>query len=354
MFPDVRKRVKKVGQPPGTAVYTGKKTTETQLTVVEYSPHDFHEITGKTLAECLTDQKENVITWVNVVGLSDVALIQELAERYHLHPLTVEDILNVEQRPKVEEFDGYEFLTLKILAWDPKKNTFTAEQFSIAFGKKFILTFQESPTTIFHTIYERLRSSSVQRLRQQGSDYLVYRLLDCAVDYYFVVLEAIGDLIETAEERIIASPNPQTMRVLYRLKRQMLSLRKIIWPMRELISHLLQTEEVAVTPFTRVYMRDLYDHIVQAIDTVETFRDMLSSMLDMYLSSLTNRMNEIMKTLTIIATIFIPITFVASLYGMNFVYMPELHWHWGYFTVLGVMGLVVVVMLIYFRRKKWI
>lgn len=354
MFHEVRKRAQKVGQPPGTAIYTGKKSTETKVSVVQYSAHDFHEISGKNLDECAVEQKEGLITWINVTGLHDAALIKELANRYQLHPLTVEDILNIEQRPKVEEFDGYEFITLKMLTWQAKQKTFSAEQLSIVFNKQFILSFQENPTPIFDTIHERLRSSATQRLRQQGADYLVYRLIDCTVDYYFVVLEAIGDQIEKIEERIVSSPKPQITRALYRLKRQMMFLRKIIWPMRELISHLLQSDEVSISSFTRVYLRDLYDHVVQAIDTIETFRDMLSSMLDMYLSSLTNRMNEIMKTLTIIATIFIPITFIASLYGMNFVYMPELHWHYGYFGALGAMVIVAIVMLIYFRNRKWI
>ena len=355
MFPDVHKRAKKAGQPPGTAVYTGDvSNTVTHITVITYNTHDFHETSGIKIDEVLPSATEEGVTWVNVEGLHDTALIEQIAIRFNLHPLTIEDILNVDQRPKVEEFEGYIYTTLKLLIWNAKTNTFNMEQLSIVFSQNFVLSFQENETPLFEAIRKRLRSGPNQRLRQQGSDYLVYRLIDAVVDQYFVVLEALGDQIENIEERIIASPTAQNSRTLYRLKRQMLLLRKAIWPMREAIGHLSHVEGKMITQFTRLYLRDVYDHTVQAIDTLETFRDMLSSMLDMYLSSLTNRMNEIMKTLTIITTIFIPITSIASIYGMNFDYIPELHWHWGYPTVLSVMLAIVLIMLLYFRRRKWI
>lgn len=354
MFRELHKRAKKVGQPPGTAVYTGKKkSTETQITVLTYSEQDFHEMSGKTLEEVLPSRQDSGVTWIHVEGLQNVALIEQLAKTYHIHPLTVEDILNVDQRPKVEEFKGYLFITLKLLTWKEKKRTFSTEQISFILGKDFLLSFQEHENAYFKPIRERLKSSTHQRMRQQGSDYLVYRLMDAIVDYYFVVLEGLGDQIEKVEDVIITDPRPQNTRTIYRLKRQLMVLRKSIWPMREAISHLMQVENI-FTSFTRVYLRDLYDHVVQAIDTVETCRDILASMLDIYLSSLTNRMNEIMKTLTIIATIFIPITFVASFYGMNFQYMPELHWRHGYAMVIGVMLVMVFAMFVYFRKKKWI
>ncbi|MEO8401364.1 MAG: magnesium/cobalt transporter CorA [Gammaproteobacteria bacterium] len=355
MFREVRKRASKVGQPPGTATFTGlKKSFVPRMTMVTYSEQQYHVATGTTLEECTSGKISNGLTWINIQGLQNVGLIQQLAALYKIHPLTIEDILNVQQRPKVEEFENYEFITLKIFLWQPKKLRFAAEQLSILLGKDFVISFQESDTPIFKNINERLCSESTQRLRQQGSDYLAYRLIDTVVDYYFLVLEGLGNQIDKIEEKIISDPAPQNTRTIYRLKRQMLFLRKSIWPMREVISHLLQGEEKLISAFTRLYMRDLYDHVVQAIDTIETFRDMLSNLLDVYLSSLTNRMNEVMKTLTIIATIFIPMTFLASLYGMNFKYMPELSWHYGYYIVLGIMLALAVGMLIYFWRKKWI
>ncbi len=354
LFSELRKRAKKAGQPPGSAVYTGgKKATETHITVLTYSEHDFHEYHGKTLAETLPPKKEPGVTWIHIEGLENVEQIQQLAKTYNIHPLTVEDILNVDQRPKVEEFESYLFITIKMLTWNIKKRAFSAEQISFVLGKDFLLSFQERENTQFKKIRERMQSSSNQRMRQQGSDYLTYRLMDSIVDYYFVVLEGLGDQIEKAEDAIISNPTPQNTRTIYRLRRQLMILRKVIWPMREAISHLTQLENI-FTSFTRIYLRDLYDHVVQAIDTIETFRDILASMLDVYLSSLSNRMNEIMKTLTIIATIFIPITFIASFYGMNFQHMPELHWHYGYEMVIGIMAIMICVMLVYFYRKKWL
>jgi len=353
IFSELRKRAKKAGQPPGTPIYTGKKNNiAPRVTVIQYSVDDYHESTGTMIEN--PAQKETGITWINVEGLQDIGLIEQIAKEYHLHPLTVEDILNVEQRPKVEEFEGYIFITLKLLVWNPEKYSFYMEQLSLVLGERVVLSFQENALDIFNNIRKRLNGESGQRLREQGSDYLAYRLIDAAVDQYFVVLEGLGDKIERIEERIIAAPTPQNSRTLYRLKRQLLGLRKAIWPVREAISHLMQAEGKLVLPSTRVYLRDVYDHAIQAIDTLEIFRDMLSGMLDMYLSSLTNRMNEIMKVLTIIATIFIPITFIASVFGMNFTYMPELHWHWGYHVALGSMFLTVLAMLFYFRRKKWL
>jgi magnesium transporter len=355
IFSDLRKRSKKAGQPPGTAVYTGKKHQhQTHISVFTYSERDCHEQSGKTLEECLPAEKAPGVTWIHVVGLQNVKLIEQLAERYQIHPLTIEDILNVDQRPKVEQFENYLFITLKMLTWRAKRNTFFTEQISFVLGKGYLISFQEREDAHFQHIRDRLRGSSNQRMRQQGSDYLAYRLIDAIVDYYFVVLEGLGDQIEKIEEKIISDPKPQNTRSVYRLKRQMMILRKSIWPMREAISHLTQLDGPLVTSFTRLYLRDLYDHVVQAIDTVETFRDMLGSMLDMYLSSLTNRMNEVMKTLTIIATIFIPITFVTSFYGMNFTHMPELHWRYGYVMVIGLMLTMTTGMLIYFRKKKWL
>ncbi len=356
MFSDTHKQNKKVGEPPGTPTYTGNKPAAPSIIdVVTYNQHDYHETTGTDLDKCLPEKIEkNVYTWVSIHGLNDSNLMSAIAKRYDLHPLTLEDIMNVEQRPKVEEFDNYLFITLKILLWKTKSSTFSVKQLSLVLGHDFVLSFQEGETPHFDGIKKRLQSTANQRLRQHGSDYLAYRLIDAVVDKYFIVLEALGDDIEAIEERIIAAPTTQNMHTMYRFKRQMLLVRKAIWPMREAIGHLVHVEDKLITNFTRVYLRDVYDHTVQAIDTLETFRDMVGSMMDMYLSSLTNRMNEIMKTLTIIATIFMPITTIASIYGMNFIYMPELKYHWGYPIVLCVMLSIAIGMLYYFRTKKWI
>lgn len=355
MFSEVRKRVKKVGQAPGTPHYTGDSQGKSPLiTVTTFTAQECHETTGNTLAECMPAKPTTGITWVNVEGLHDLHIIDQLAKQFQLHPLTIEDILNVEQRPKIDEFENYIFITLKALLWQEKTASFSVKQISIVIGNNFVLSFQELDTTLFDAIRMRLKNTSQQRLREQGSDYLAYRLMDAIVDDYFIILETVSDQIEKVEELIISTPTPQNTRTIYRLKRQMLILRKTIWPMREVIGHLMHAEENIITKFTRLYLRDVYDHIVQAMDTLETFRDILASMLDMYLSSLTNRMNEIMKTLTIISTIFIPITAIASIYGTNFEYIPGLHWHYGYPLMLAVMILITLLMLIFFRQKKWI
>lgn len=354
MFSEVRKAAKKAGLPPGTATYTGDKNNVTPvIKVLCYDTKNYTETSGETLNECLPIPPTAGITWINVKGLHDTSIIEDIAQRYNIHPLTVEDILNLGQRPKVEEYDGYLYSAIKLLQWQKKSSTFSVKQLSLILGKNFVLTFHDSESPIFDAIYNRFKSTATQRLRQQGPDYLFYRIIDAAVDQYFILLESLGDLIEDTEEHLITTFNPQNARLIYKLKRQMLLLRKAVWPMRDAASHLLHVEEDLITNFTRIYMRDLYDHVAQVMDTVETFRDMLSSMLDMYLSIITNRMNEIMKTLTIITTIFIPITAIASIYGMNFLNIPGLHWEYGYYAALSVMFGIAIAMVIYFKIKKW-
>ncbi len=354
MFSEVRKRSRKAGQPPGTLTYTGRKNITPTVTVLSYNEHDFKEKNGAHLEECLLAQIPNATTtWINLEGLRDIELLKKLADLYHLHPLTVEDILNVGQRPKIEEFDHYIFVTLKVLFWNGKKKSFSINQLSLILGENFVLTFCEEPSILFDGIRERIRSGPNLGLQKKSTDYLTYRIIDTIVDNYFVVLEGLGDQIEKIEDLIVANPVKQTAKSLYRLKRQMLVLRKATWPTRDIVNHFFKLEGKIISTYTHVYFRDVYDHIAQAIDTIEMFRDMLSNMLDIYLSSLTNRMNEIIKVLTIFATIFMPITFIASIYGMNFHNMPELQWKWGYPMVLMGMVFVVILMIIYFRIKKW-
>lgn len=354
MFSDVRRHVKKIGQPPGTASYTGEKSEKDSIiTITIYNQTDASEYTHKNIDDCLAKMRSDAITWIDVEGLHDVDLIKKLAERFSIHPLTIEDIMNVERRPKVEEFDNYIFINIKVILWNIKTSSFVISPLSIILGKHFLLSFQDHDTTRFDNLRARIQKTTNQRLRQQDSDYLAYRIIDSVVDDYFIVLEALGDQIERAEKRVVVHPKPHNARTIYHLKRQMLLLRKAIWPMREVVGHLLYVEDKIITSFTRIYLRDVYDHTMQSIDTLETFRDMLSSMLDMYLSGLTIRMNEIMKTLTIITTIFIPITAIAGIYGMNIINVPLMKSPWGSTVVFGLMIGVAFGMLAYFRRKKW-
>ncbi len=355
MSTDIQKRVKKAGQLPGTPVYTGNRLEVTPtITVASYNNQEFNEYVNTQVDDEQIRARDSHITWVHVEGLHDIHLVGQVATQYKLHPLTVEDILNVSQRSKIEDFDDYIFITLKILTWSHKLNKMNTEQLSLVIGENFVLSFTESPFSAFNLIRECLRTGHSVHLLENGSDYLAYRLMDTTIDQYFVVLEKISDKIERIEENIIISPTQDNAREIFQLKHKILLLRKAIWPIREEISHLLQADHKFITSFTRLYLRDLYDHVVQAIDAVETLRDMVSSIMDIYLSLVTNKMNEIMKVLTIISTIFIPITFITSLYGMNFKYMPELDWRYGYPCALLVMGLISCGMLIFFRRKRWI
>ncbi len=273
-----------------------------------------------------------------------------------LHPLVVEDILNSEQRPKVEEFEEYIFITLKMFFLSHKQ--MIAQQFNIVLGKGYILTFQRHPNNVFDDVMKRIKSGK-GRIRTMDSDYLVYRLIDAVIDTYFNVIEKVGDMVEAIEDRLVEDPDESILYDVHSLKRDMIYLRRSIWPMREVVGSLSRDRSSMINTETEIFFRDIYDHTIQVIDMIETFRDMLSGMLDLYLSSLSNRMNEVMKVLTIIATIFIPLTFIAGIYGMNFdpdaspLNMPELNWIYGYPVTLIGMLIISLIMLFYFRRKKW-
>lgn len=350
----IKKRSKKVGLEPGTLVHIGeKKTEEVKIRIINYDESHFLERVAKTIEECTAFKDKPTVTWVDVVGIHQPEVIEKIGSHFGLHPLTSEDILNTDQRPKTEDFGNYLYVVLKILYYDEKKNEIVSEQISLILGHNFVLSFQEIETAIFNPLIERIRTGK-GHIRNMGADYLAYSLLDSIVDNYFVILEKLGEDIELLEERLVAHPTREVLQALHNLKREMIFLRKSVWPLREVVSGLERGESALVKDATRVYLRDVYDHTVQVIDSIETSRDMLSGMLDIYLSSISNRLNEVMKVLTVIATIFMPLTFLAGVYGMNFKYMPELEWEWGYFTVLAIMAIIGVSMLIYFRRKRWL
>jgi magnesium transporter len=290
---------------------------------------------------------------VDVDLVHQVELIEKIGECYGFHPLILEDILNTDQRPKVEDFGEYLYVVLRMLACNGDNDGIFSEQISIILGSNYVLSLQEREMGVFGSLRERLRSGK-GRMRKLGADYLAYALLDAVVDNYFVVLEKIGERIETLEEQLVSSPAPATLHEIHKLKRDMIIIRKSVWPLREVIAALERGDTSLISDSTRVYLRDVYDHTVHVIDTLETFRDMISGMLDIYLSSVSHRLNEVMKVLTIIATIFIPLTFIVGVYGMNFKFMPELEWHWGYPALLLFMLGIVAGMMVYFRKKKWI
>ncbi|MFQ5952680.1 MAG: magnesium/cobalt transporter CorA [Candidatus Omnitrophota bacterium] len=349
----IKKISKRTALPPESLIYIGEKKTEkTKITLVDYDTKQYQEKELKTIEETDLFMDKPTITWINVEGIHRVNVVKRVGDYFKLHPLLLEDVLNTEQRPKLEDFGEYSFIVLKMLDYNENKNEVITEQVSLVLSDKFVLSFQEKEIGVVNMVKERIKNPK-SRLRDSGTDYLVYALLDAIVDNYFLVLEKLGERIELMEEELVTKPGSSTLHAIHGLKRDMIFLRRSVWPLREVISFLERGESPLVKDTTLRYLADVYDHTIQVIDTTETFRDMVSGMLDIYLSSISNKMNEVMKVLTIIATIFIPLTFITGLYGMNFVDMPELKWRWGYFMILGVMVFLGVAMTAYFKRKRW-
>ena len=350
----IKERSKKAGMPPGSLVHIGEKKSERiRITVCEYDDQHFQERELETLEECFRFREEPTVTWVHVDGVHRVETLEKVGSCFQLHPLVLEDILNTDQRPKMEDYGQDLFIVLKMLNYDEKTGQIAAEQISLVLRSHSVISFQERGGGVFASLQERIRNGK-GRLRKMGADYLAYALLDFIVDHYFLILERLGERIELLEEKLLTDPTTPTLQKIQNLKREMIFLRRWVWPLREVVSGLERGESAWVREATRVYLRDVYDHTIQVIDTIEIFREMLSGMMDIYLSSLNNRMNAVMKVLTIIATIFMPLTFLAGVYGMNFKHMPELEWRWGYPAAWVVMVLVAVLMLLIFRRKKWL
>ena len=350
----MKKAARKAGMPPGTLLYTGEQTIDkVTIDIIDYEESSVREFESATVDDCFPFRDTPTVTWMNVTGLHDVELIEKLGERFGLHPLVMEDIVSTGQRPKFEDFGGHAFMVLKTLHKVDAVGEIRTEQISLILGPNFVISFQEILEDPFGHVRERIRSGK-GRIRTMGADYLAYALIDAIVDHYFVVLETLGDEIEVLGEEAVNDPSPRTLHTIQTLKRELSHLRRTVWPLREVVSGFQRGESALLSERTEIFLRDVYDHTIQVMETIEAFRDMVSGMFDTYLSSISNRMNEVMKVLTIIATIFIPITFVAGVYGMNFHRMPELARPWGYPAALGVMLLIAVGMLVYFRRKRWL
>jgi len=348
----LRRLSKKAGLAPGTLVFTGaEKTDKVTIRVLDYDEEDFKEIQVENIEDIMPLKETNTVTWVDIRGLQDISVIEKLGQIFSIHPLVLEDVVHPIQRPKMEEFDTYIFFVLRMFYFD--NENIVEEQISIILGENYVITFQERPGDVFDPIRERIRSGTF-RIRKSKSDYLLYSLIDAIVDNYFIILEKIGDTTEDIEDDLLANPSQDTLLEIQGLKRKIITLRRAIWPLREVMNGLDRTESDLVIQATKIYVRDVYDHTIQVIDTIENYREILSSMLDIYLSSLSNSMNLVMKTLTIIATIFMPLTFVAGIYGMNFVYMPELKWKFGYLFVWVIISIISLIMYAYFKRKKWL
>jgi magnesium transporter len=350
----IKKRSKTRGLAPGTLVHIGEKKTEkTRITLIDYNSEKVLERELSNIEECFPFKKKSTTTWINIDGLHEIGLIEKIGKHFEIHPLVLEDVLNTDQRPKMEDLEKYIFFVIKMLYADNKTNEIHSEQVSIILGRNFVISFQESIGDVFESVRGRI-SSGKTRIRSRGADYLAYALIDAIVDNYFLILERIGEKIETMEIDLVSDPSPKTLQDIYNLKREMIYIRKSIWPLREVINNLLRGESRIIKDNTHIYLKDLYDHTIQVIDTIETFRDLISGMLDIYMSSVSNKMNEVMKVLTIFAAIFIPLTFIAGVYGMNFQHMPELSLPWAYPAIWIVIISVGFSLLLYFKHKKWL
>jgi magnesium transporter len=345
----------KAGLAPGTLVHIGEaRTDKVKMEVIDYSEASFEQKAIERVEECFPFKARPTITWVNIDGVHDIGIIEKIGKEFRINDLVLEDIVNTEQRPQAKDFGSFIFIVLKMAKYDPADDELLTEQVSLVVGSNFVISFQEGKEgDVFGSVRERIRAGK-DRIRKMGADYLAHALMDASVDSYFTVLEQIGMKLEDVEDETLNHPTPKTLEQIHKLKRNLIFLRKAVWPVREVASFLERSESPLIEKTTKIYFRDIFDHSLQLIDLIETFRDVAAGMLDIYLSSLSNRMNEVIKVLTIISTIFIPLTFLAGLYGMNFKNMPELGWRFGYYGVLALMVAIVVFMLFFFKRKRWI
>ncbi|MFD1614037.1 magnesium/cobalt transporter CorA [Gelatiniphilus marinus] len=345
---------KKLGQIPGSIIYTGKKASHKLfIEAFDYNKDQYIEKELLAVEESFEFKLTNSTTWINLNGLNHVNDIEKLGNHYNLHPLVLEDIVNIAQRPKIDEYEDYLFVVLKMLYYD-ENNNITTEQVSFVLGKNYVLSFQESDGDVFDTVRDRIRQAK-GRVRNMHADYLLYILIDAIVDYYFSIIEVLGDKIEDFETAIFNGKiTDDVSKDIQDLKREILKVRRAIFPLREVISRIEKHESPLIQKKTKTFYRDIFDHLIQVSENIDIYREMIWSLMDMYMTTISNKMNEVMKVLTIMASIFIPLTFIAGIYGMNFEYIPELKYKYSYFILWGVMVLLFIGMLFYFKRKKWL
>ncbi|MCW8811345.1 MAG: magnesium/cobalt transporter CorA [Ignavibacteriaceae bacterium] len=348
-----KKTSTKIGLPPGSIVYLGeKKVDKVTIKLTEYDEKNAETYEIKSVEEIdpFTDTPQ--VTWVSVCGLHETEFLKQVGEKFKVHPLVLEDILNTETRPKIEITDDYLFIVMKLVLFNPEHKILETEQVSFILGRTFLFSFSEKSDEIFNPIKERI-ATQLGKIRKKGPDYLLYALMDIVVDNYFLALEKIEERIETLDDEVINNPERSQIESIYNLRNLLLMMRRSIWPYREIVNQLIKDDSDLLDDSIEPYLRDLYDHTIHITETIEQQREITNGLMEIYLSMMSNKMNEVMKVLTVIATIFIPLTFIVGIYGMNFKYMPELDVPWAYYAVWGVMFAVVVTMVIYFRRKNW-
>lgn len=344
----------KVGLPPGTLVYSGTHTSvETHIDILDYNEKDISYQQKVQDIDKINEIPSGMIRFVHVRGLTNIQKIEHIGQLFNIHPLVLEDIVSTTQRPKADDYEDYLYLVFKrIMVSDLSENA-ENDQISIILGQKFVIIFQESDFSIFDPIYDRLLTPK-GKIRSLGADYLAYTLIDVIIDTYFLTLEHVGMQIENLEDEVMLNSSTETLEQIYGLKRKILEFKKYFWPLREVVNKLQRYQITLLSDRLKIYLRDVYDHIFRISDILENYRDLIFGLLELYQSNVSNRMNDIMKVLTIISTVFIPISFLAGFYGMNFTHMPELQYSWSYPVLIGIMFLIVVLMLWYFRRKKWL
>ena len=350
----LKKTSEKTGFPPGTLVHIGERKTErTRIRIMDFDMNQAREQELTHIEESFPFKDKPSVTWINIDGLHEVNLIEKIGQHFDVHSLTLEDIVHTGTRPKIEDFEDFIFIVFKMLYYDKDTEDLSDEQFSLLLGPNFILSFQEKEGTVFNPLRDRIRNSK-SRIRRKGPDYLAYALIDTVVDNYFIILESLGDKIESLDEELFTSMSKETFHSINDMKRKLIALRKAVSPLRELINTIQKKEFSLIEENNLIFFRDIYDHVVQIQENIDINRELVSGLHDIFLTNVNTKMNEIMKTLTITATIFIPLTFIAGIYGMNFKYMPELEWRWGYFGIWTIIIGIVGIMFYYFKRKDWL
>lgn len=344
------RRRNKVGLQPGELVHVGEpRANPISISLLSYNATHFDEVKSYDIIKPLAKERVN---WVQIVGVHDPRTMASIGSRYDLHPLVLEDIMTTRQRPKVDEYEQYLFIVLRFFSYDAVSHKIEDEQISLILDKNFILSFQEKPSTVFDTLKDRLRQNK-GIVRKQGADFLAYALIDTVVDHYFLLLDSIGSTIESLEDEIEGMTTHKSLAAIHHLRREIVFLRKSILPMREVINHLIRDDSLFISETTKFYLRDVFDHTIQVIESVDTCRDLSRGLLDVQLSHMSYRMNEVIKILTVVSTIFVPLTFITSFYGMNFDHMPELHWRFGYLFAILLMLAVALFMIRFFKKRKW-
>lgn len=348
-------RKQKLGLPAGSLIYIGDKDklqAHVDVTVIDFNENHLSEFCPTNITELVKFKNQETVTWINIDGIHDVDFIKQAGEIFELHPLLLEDILNPDHRPKIEEYGDYLHFTMKELKWNSNGKEIESEQISFVLGRGFVISFQEQKGDIFEPIRDRIRHAK-GRVRKMKADYLAYALIDIIVDHYFVIIDSIESEIEDLELDVLKSTDEHNIRKIQKLKKDLMILRKSIIPLRESVGNLEKSGSDLIEARTTFFLKDVYDHTLHITDSIETYREMLNSLMELHISGMNNRLNKVMKVLTVISTIFIPLTFIVGVYGMNFDNMPEIHWHYGYYAVWGFMICTVILMLYILRRNKW-